>query len=517
MAAPPIAPAADTTHVIAPHSALAAGPRGLPQGISAPPAACASTSPATITAVAAVAHDSAPSSSAAGMTKDPKMLFSDLYKSTKSPLARLRPQAHVLCADPEFDADLVSRDKTKQKEAVKKFLANKVRNDWEFRWPPAEKTTPANDGTAQDAGACTGDATQLAHEEAPDSVNNTAPSHDKTLDDNDDDDEDNDDLDDDNDDDDNASVYSTVSEDASRWRPRLEWWSDLSDDEPCVSPSAYRFDTPDAVGPTLQAAALAKRAKRRREIREEQSWNSGLACFNARRDAWTGAKVARVKPKPQTPSLSPTPSRRMSFFRFASPTSPPLSPVLPLSPTATHTSADTTVVASSDGESKEPAPAGSTSLYPIETLLPLAPPILPPANPMRASILPNAYASIYDRIVVHSMTPSCPINLADILRSCVVGWKRDGEWPPRAAEVAPVMAARKKKRETPPSHQRQSSSGRRMSFGFLGRRESAGDVHPGEAHDDGAKGLRKSIQRALGIGHVHERSGSTVSGHPTAA
>jgi hypothetical protein len=437
------------------------------------------------------------------MTKDPKMLFSDLYKSTKSPLARFRPQAHALYADPDFDVDLVSKDKAKQKEAVKKFLASKIRNDWEFRWPRPENT-PNDEATAPPTK--TADAVQP--QDAPNSTTPMSPSHDKTLDDNNDDDDINHD---DDDDDDAASVYSTVSEDPAHWRPRLEWWSELSDDEPGPSPSAYRFDTPDAVGPTVQAAALAKRTQIRREIRSEEEWNSGLACFNARRNAWTCAKVARVKPKPPSPPTSPTPSRRMSFFRFGSPTSPPLSPSLPLSPTATHTSGETTVVASLDGEVKEPV---DFSLYPVEILLPLVPPILPPANPMRASITPTAYSSIYDRIVVHSMTPSCPINLADILRSCVVGWKRDGEWPPRAADIqAPIVAVRKKKQAA--AHQRQASSGRRMSLGFLGRRESTvGEAHADDDGGSGGKGIRKSIQRALGLGH--ERIGSNA-GNPTVA
>jgi len=39
------------------------------------------------------------------------------------------------------------------------------------------------------------------------------------------------------------------------------------------------------------------------------------------------------------------------------------------------------------------------------------------------------------------MQPSCPVNLADIIRTCVIGWKRDGEWPPRSAPVPAAQPA----------------------------------------------------------------------------
>ncbi|KAI1867185.1 uncharacterized protein JN550_007237 [Neoarthrinium moseri] len=512
------ATSSSTTHVIgaAPHSALT-GVGG--QAISSPPAAAATSRAALLSSpaggVTVTVTGGASSSSSA-----PKMLFSDFYKSTKSPLSRLRPQSQPIPVAADFDADLVSKDKAKQKEAVRKYLANKIRNDWEFKWPLA--TPSQSNGTAQ---STTQEATNSPSQEgtnvetlAP-SQETQSPKHDD-LEEGEEEEVSENDADDD-DDDDAASVYSTVSEDPAHFKPRLEWVSELSDDEVPVPLSAYRFDTPETVGQSVLATALSKRAKRRRAVREEETWNPGLACFNARRDAWTAAKTARLKPKPPPSPVSPSPSRRMSFFRFASPTSPPISPSVPLSPTATHVSGDTTVVASSDGESKDVPTKPDSALYPVETLLPLAPPLLPPANPMRASITPATYPSIYDRIVVHSMTPSCPINLSDVLRSCVAGWKRDGEWPPRPADMpTPVVAVRKKKRESNASHARTPSTGRRMSFGFLGRRESAaGDAQAAAtSHDDGGsggKGIRKSLQRVLGLGH--ERSASNASNTGAAA
>ncbi|KAK8039414.1 hypothetical protein PG993_007825 [Apiospora rasikravindrae] len=448
------------------------------------------------------------------------MIFSDLYKSGKLPLTKLRsPPPHPLPTNgPEYDADLVSRDKTKQKEAVKKYLAATIRSDWAFTWPPAAQSPGVGHVHADTEHP--GDNPATAHDKVESREHPSSGDEDLEV-------------DEIESADDTASVYSTVSDDPAHFKVRAEWTSDLSDDdEGPVSPSAYRFDSPDTVGSVIKSSGLEKRAKRRKAVREEEAWNAGLACFNARRDAWTSAKTARVKPKPPVSPMSPA-SRRLSFWRLSSST-PPVSPtnngapiISPLSPTTTHHSGDSTAVASSsDADSnKIVATRCDSSSYPVETLLPIPPPLLPPANPMRASITPATYPSIYDRIVVHSMTPACPVNLGDVLRACVAGWKRDGEWPPRATEApTSVVAIKKKKRESNASH---ASAGRRMSLGFLGRRESAtaaqsnatsGTQHDANGnHEDGAgtgKGIRRSIQKVLGLGHERRSSAVGANGVP---
>lgn len=429
-----------------------------------------------------------------------KMLFSDLYKSTKSPLARLRRHSHTTPTVPDYDPDLVSRDKSKQKDAIKRVLADKIRNDWNFEWPRSS-AKPISEGNGRTGGTATAQHDDLAIEETDSE-------------------------------DDAASTYSTVSEDLVHFRPRSEWLSDMPDDEDDgvpVSPSAYRFDSPDAVGASVKAAALAKSAKRRRQVREEMEWNQGLACFNARRDAWTGAKAVRVRPKPASPTpMSPT-SKRLSWWHISTspPTSSPTESVnttAPLSPAATRTSGDTTVVASSDAEYKEAKMKEDTSSYPVETLIPIPQPILPAATPMRASITPATYPTIYDKIVVQSATPSCPVNLGDVVRACVTGWKRDGEWAPRAAEPPPVVAVRRKKKES--SQDSKTTASKRMSFSFLGRRQSVagdpGNMAEGTSHPErqdasqpSAKAFRKSIQRVLGFGH--ERTASNTGNQGTVA
>ncbi|EJT79263.1 hypothetical protein GGTG_04349 [Gaeumannomyces tritici R3-111a-1] len=290
------------------------------------------------------------------------MIFSGLYKKSRS---KHQPPLVVPAAQPsQYDADLVSRDKTKQKEAVKRYLAEKVRNDWSFQWPPAVAAPPACTAVAAEAAPAppaeaaapatvvppplpsvegevllasdVADPDQIpvsdqlssaetaipaaattapaANEAPPALVDAAAGSADPRAD---------EPIDSGAEaDSDSESVYSVVSEDPLRYRPRAEWTSDLSDDDgarggPTVSPSPFRFDTPDSVGPVIQASAQARRAKRRRATRDEASWNEGLACFTARRDAWTGARTVRLKPRPPVSPRSPASPRR-SLWRFRS-------------------------------------------------------------------------------------------------------------------------------------------------------------------------------------------------------
>ncbi|KAI1178192.1 hypothetical protein F4777DRAFT_129276 [Nemania sp. FL0916] len=449
------------------------------------------------------------------LTTKQKMLFSDLYKSTKLPLSRLRQHSPPLApVSRDYDPDLLSKDKAKQREAVRRFLADKIRNDWVFHWPPAPEGCSVKKQKLEDP--VEQEETLSAQESARVGEDGTGEStHDVDddgyhCDDDDGDDDDNDDV---------ASIYSTISEDPVNFRPRAEWLSDLSDDEndELVSPLAYRFENPDAVGSAVHMTELARSTKRRRAARAEMEWNSGLACFSARRDAWTGAKVVRVRPKPIEccAPTSPT-TKRLSFWRLSSPTSPSSptdSPAgstvgtAPLSPSGTCTSGDVTAMSSIDTEPKEPEAKENNSHYPVQILLPIPPPLLPPANPMRASITPASYVGIYDKIVIHALTPACPVNLADVLRACVVGWKRDGEWPPRPTEVPAVVAVRKKRKDS--NTEKRTSIGRRLSFNLLGRRLSGGgDPHattmanPMAKQDDSsaAKGMKRSLQRALGLG-----------------
>ncbi|KAK4455050.1 hypothetical protein QBC34DRAFT_106783 [Podospora aff. communis PSN243] len=478
----------------------------------------------------------------------PNMIFSDLYRSPRSPFSKLRnAHPHAVALPPDLDADLVSKDKTRQKDAVKRYLTERIRNDWDFVWPPPPTAQPTAAGAAPAAAPQPGVETSGApvvddHAGQPLAAMVVGDREDGAI---------RDPGEEADSESDAESVYSTISEDPVHFRPRAEWTSDLSDDEPRAAASPFRFDNPDSVGSAVTSSILEKRARRRRAVREEASWNPGLACFEARRNAWTGAKTARVKPKPPSP-MSPTSGRRLSFWRhnrsessashnggFSSGSPPTVAS--PLSPTATRTSQQTDAsTAPSDHDSGNSLSRDTTGsgakrtssqdsaheLYAVETLLPIPPPLLPPQNPMRASVTPSIYPSLYDKIVVHSLQPSCPVNLADMLRACVVGWKRDGEWPPRPTMVAPVLTAtdlaamrHRKAVAAREQHARKAStatagSSRRLSFvGFLGggnKEEKEKDKDKGSGSDGAGKAIRRSLQKVFSLGHVGHANGATA-------
>ncbi|WQF81333.1 hypothetical protein CDEST_06347 [Colletotrichum destructivum] len=453
-----------------------------------------------------------------------KMLFSEIYKSPRSPLSkfRLSMSQQPLALDlPDYDPDLLSKDKVKQKEAVKKYLAAKVRNDWEFVWPPVASppqngdAAPATDTTASQA-----EGVEEAQQPTSDLLAEaivTASSQDEDIEamESEEDGEEEEEEEEEGDDSDAESVYSTVSEDLARFKPRLEWVSDLSDEDPPVSLSPFRFDNPDAIGAAVKASVADKRARRRRAVREEIAWNEGLACFEARRNAWTGARTVRVRTKPVSPTqtFSPLSPRRL-FFRgsFSHPSGPasPSSPAHSLqqrpSNEASAAVSDTSelskdpskeLTAQKSKESQKSAASLTSTTYPIETIVPISAPLLPPGNPMRASITPSVYMSLYEKVIVHALTPSCPVNLSDMIRACVVGWKRDGEWPPKPSAAEPGIVAVRRRKKSAAEGQGQNAT-RRMSLGFLGRGEKT------ENQDEsGGKGIRKSLQRVLGIGQHH--------------
>ncbi|KAF5509738.1 hypothetical protein CGCF413_v002759 [Colletotrichum fructicola] len=475
-----------------------------------------SSSPPPSSSLAAPEANTQPKSqpqhtTAASSSSTTKMIFSDIYKSPRSPLAKFRhsmSQQPLTLDLPDYDPDLLSKDKVKQKEAVKKYLASKIRNDWEFVWPPVIPPQKQNgDEQTQDTAEPKPEATQTATNDDDVAV--------ESMDSSDDDEEEGGFSDSDA-----ESVYSTVSEDPARFKPRLEWVSDLSDEEPVpLSLSPFRFDSPDAIGAAVKASVAEKRAARRRALREEMQWNEGLACFEARRNAWTGARTVRVRAKPVSPTqtFSPLSPRRL-FFRSsmsqpspasfgASPSSPPHSLQQRPSNDASAVVSDGSeltkeLTASKSKESARSAASAAAVTYPVETLIPLPAPLLPPGNPMRASITPSVYISLYEKVIVHALTPSCPVNLSDMIRACVVGWKRDGEWPPKpAADVGIVAVRRRKKSATEGAGQ---NAVRRMSFGFLGRAEKT------EGHDEAGtgKGIRRSLQRVLGLGQHHPATGA---------
>lgn len=213
----------------------------------------------------------------------------------------------------------------------------------------------------------------------------------------------------------------TASADAQEetWRPRDEWESDLSEGEngselmtdgqdgtenmqSAILASLTNNESAVVDGPEvqneitpLQQIRQDRKRRRRRRLADEASWNTGLDLFLQRRDAWTCARRLQ-RPRVRSPYVSRSQA--------------------------------------STPAGDENAPDGWES----DTEVPVARPLLPPANQMRQSIGPAAYNTIYDKVVVQQLTPICPLNLKDVVRSCVTGWQRDGQWPPPPSVPDPI-------------------------------------------------------------------------------
>ena len=117
----------------------------------------------------------------------------------------------------------------------------------------------------------------------------------------------------------------------------------------------------------------------------------GISVFEARRDAWTGA--VRIS----------APGDRKENLR---------SPI-------------------SHQDTRDPDKIGSIGDCFSETsqiLLPVPPCWLPDYETRVHSRREENYADIYTKFVASSTKANLPINLRDVVRSCVVGWKLDGTW-----------------------------------------------------------------------------------------
>ncbi|KAL2829355.1 hypothetical protein BJY01DRAFT_227980 [Aspergillus pseudoustus] len=83
--------------------------------------------------------------------------------------------------------------------------------------------------------------------------------------------------------------------------------------------------------------------------------------------------------------------------------------------------------------STQPASASPDPFH--DPFIPVVPSLISTSNPIRASITPSMYPSIYSKVVLQGLTPTVPINLADMTNAMVQGWKADGQWPPKPQNI----------------------------------------------------------------------------------
>ena len=214
----------------------------------------------------------------------------------------------------------------------------------------------------------------------------------------------------------------------SAWLERGDGFDTESDEAVAVDP--YHYENPDALmaaGAEAAGSAESRKRKRQRVLLEEMEWNEGLRHFVERRDAWSGARKQQSPPAITDRSSGDgrggrrrDPSRKRNAI-YAPP----------------GAAANGFAESLFDRSSPPPPPPPQT---PSTTFVPLAPPILPPDNAVRASITPATYPSIYSKIVIQGLTPTVPINLNDVVGALVQGWKDNDEWPPKSEAERAGMA-----------------------------------------------------------------------------
>lgn len=178
----------------------------------------------------------------------------------------------------------------------------------------------------------------------------------------------------------------------------------------------YKFDSPDSIGNAVEEKKQKRKRKRREMQEKEMAWNEGLLCFVQRRDVWTGA--ASVKKYGRRDQMAAEAHDHDAAQAPDAHPPPPTETAIP------------------------PPDISSVKNDPADPLIPIALPMLAD-NSIRQSIKPRAYPDIFNNIVIAGRSPSVPINLADMTRALVVGWKENGEWPPKAGPLDP-LAGRKR-------------------------------------------------------------------------
>jgi Protein of unknown function (DUF4050) len=238
----------------------------------------------------------------------------------------------------------------------------------------------------------------------------------------------------------------------------------------------YRFENPDAI----KSSILDRGRRRRADLEQEMKWNPGLRFFVERRDTWTGAKkrknvVQRRRRQPSSSSVSPkgdaTPSLGQNGEGGSSAdvgaktnsADEPSSPVristdlledLTLSEKKTRDTTTTTEEKDDahpdnydlDGSDDISDEIDDCDYNSDDSMIPVMEPFIAESNYVRSSITPAIYASLYSKVIVQGLSPTIPINLSDITKALVAGWKTDGQWPPKTTVPPPGsdVPARKK-------------------------------------------------------------------------
>jgi len=230
-----------------------------------------------------------------------------------------------------------------------------------------------------------------------------------------------------------ASAYRLRDESVSEYESPSERRTRIKNEDP------YKFENPEEVGAVIER----RRARKRRLLEQELSWNEGLRIWTLRRDSWTAA----VPQKPDSNSQASSSHRQKRISRDSQQRSESdftggdltPAPSWPL-PNNAQNGTDASIVEDVrctvvDGEPQEDLRDGP--------YLPIYPPLLPASHALRSRIKPSAYPTLYSKVVVQGLSPNVPIPLNHMINALVEGWKTEGNWPPQPLEP-PNTAGRKR-------------------------------------------------------------------------
>lgn len=280
------------------------------------------------------------------------------------------------------------------------------------------------------------------------------------------------------------------------------------------------------------------RRKRRRQMEEEMSWNEGLRTWMERRDAWSGARTRREirSRRNDGKSHSVAANGEHHAGEDEAEGEEVKSTVQGIDPSAIDPSdlasktesslsisgkdgkTDTGAQADKEDDDKEKPlqpeeshpnhhhhhhhlhdhnPDQMTPLIPDEPYIPVVPSIISNTNPIRASITSSMYPSIYSKVIVQSLTPTVPINLADVTKAMVQGWKADGQWPAPPKHTSIVLqddASVRKKDDS------------KAGVGVAGAAGAAGAAGSGASSPEAVKkksGVASAVRKVLHFSGFH--------------
>ncbi|KAI9804738.1 MAG: hypothetical protein M1825_001106 [Sarcosagium campestre] len=319
--------------------------------------------------------------------------------------------------------------------------------------------------------------------------------------------------------------------------------------------STFKFEDPDSVLRTLADQARHDRRTRRHNLEEEMSWNRGLNHWMVQRDAWVGAVRGAKRRRGHSKHTRPAPPADLmaieheadtseqdydpmdidwdpSYQTDVTPSEKPTPPVTSLLSEDDDDDDDDDEEENESYNNRRNNPhnendavydetghdsqgrdhytrtvQGVSPLSSCESLIPIAPPLIPLAEATEIGISERAYPQIYSKVVLCGQTPAIPINLAHMTKALVQGWKADGTWPQQAGPTTTTSTTSIRPKEGNSHHAGEYTNGHHG----LARRPTGAEqsvTHARVKHRkhslrgsiSGLGPLGGSVRRALGFG-----------------